>query len=276
MRAKKQKEGDTLRFIREKSVSSGSTYKDVNIFSLTTEQDTWHRKKKRKKLSNPKQVKQDWNYARQYATQLVNKNFGKGDLLLDLTYAEEPETRERAEKNVLNYVNRLKTLFKREKIPFRAFWVTGGGKERKDGKDGLTRFHHHLIISGGVSREKIEDCWNAKNDNRIKCDRVKIRAQDFGLEPRVLYMVKPAHCSDKPNAKRWHTAGIFKKPTEVRNDNKYGTREFEKLVSLIRDGKAREKIERLYKGWELLDAIQQTNPVTGLPWIRLKLKKNTS
>lgn len=269
-----------MRFVREKAVKSGSKYKDVNIYTLTTEQEEWHRKKSRKKLSTPKQVKQDWKHAQQYATQLVNANFGIGDYLVELTYGEEPPTREQAEKDAANYVARLKRLYLKYGIKLKAFWVTGGGHERKDGKEGLTRFHHHLIISGGVPRDLVEDCWNKKNDNRVSCDRVKIKSDDFGLEPRVKYMVKPAHCSDEPNAKRWRTCGVLRKPVEQRNDNRYSEAEAAKLVKAIRENRTTEIrtfVRSHYRGWELVDEPEaKTNEVTGLPEIRLKLIKNTT
>lgn len=286
-----------MRFVREKSVKSAERYKDVNIYLLTTEQDTFSRKRVRKKLSTPKQVKQDWKYAKQYATQLVNANFTNGDYILTLTYDDEPLSREEAERNVENYVARLKTLYRRLGIPFRAFWVTGGGHPKKDG--GVTRFHHHLIISGGADRDWVEAAWNYKDinriplstskkeldflvssrgeGNRVESSRAKIKKTEFGLEPIVKYMVKPAHCSPNPNAKRWHSCGLSKKPVETRSDTRYSEKELHKLVKLIKDGQAQARIEAIYKGWELLEASPHTNEVTGLPYLRIKLrKKNTS
>lgn len=264
-----------MRFVREKSVKSGEKYKDVNLYQLTTEQYDFSRKRTRKKLSTPKQVKQDWNYARQYATQFVNANFGEGDYLVDLTYDEEPPDREQAERNVKNCVARLERLYKKNGLEFKAFWVTGGGRSKKEG--GVTRFHHHLIIKGGLDRDIVEAVWNLRNKNRVKTSRVKIRNEDFGLEPRVLYMVKPAHCSPEPNAKRWHTCGMRRKPIETRNDTRYDSADMHRLIKLIKEGRAQAYIERQYKGWELIEAKDKISDVTGLPYIRIKLrKKNTS
>lgn len=265
-----------MRFIREKAVKSAEEYKEVGIFQLTTEQDTFSRKRTRRKLSTPKQVRQDWKHAKQYAVQLVNANFDERDYLVDLTYFKEPPDREQAEKDVYNYVCRLKRLYKKFGLELKAFWVTGGGKPKKNGEEGLTRFHHHLIISGGIPRELVEDAWNAKNNNRVRCYRVKICCGEFGLEPRVRYMVKPAHCSDEPNAKRWRTAGKLKKPVETRNDNRFDWADYSKLVKAIREGKQQSYIERLYKGWQLLDAKEDINPVTGLSSVSIKLKKKNT
>lgn len=258
-----------MRFVRERTVNSAGKYKDVDLYTLTTEQDTWHRKRKRKKLSEPKQVRLDWKHARQYATQLVNANFGPGDYLVDLTYETEPPDRETAERNVKNYAARLKNLYAKHGKVFKAFWVTGGGHPRANG-EGLTRFHHHMIISGGVSRDMIEDKWTA---GRTKCSRVKIQTGEFGLEPRVVYMVKPAHCSDTPNAKRWHTCGPLKKPIETRNDNRYTAAAMEKLIKAIKEEQANDRIEKLYRGWEVVEVVEKSNPVTGLPQVRIKLQK---
>lgn len=286
-----------MRFVREKAVKSAERYKDVNIYQLTTEQDTFSRKRVRKKLSTPKQVKQDWKYARQYATQLVNANFSEGDYILTLTYDEEPESREDAERDVANFVARVKTLYRRLGLSLRAFWVTGGGHPRKKG-GGVTRFHHHLIISGGADRDWVEAAWNYRDINRLPLDtskkeldylvstrgagnrvessRAKIKKTEFGLEPIVKYMVKPGHCSPKPNAKRWHSCGLSKKPVETRSDTRYSEKELHKLVKLIREGQAQAYIERQYKGWELLEAEEKISSVTGQPYLRLKLRKKNA
>ena len=256
-----------MRYVRERTVTAGK-HKEVKLYSLTTEQSPRHRKQIRKKLSAPKQVRQDWKHAKEYAVQLVNANFGKGDLLLDLTYEEEPSDRVQAERDVLNFVNRVKTLYKKAGLPFKAFWVTGGGHPRKDG-NGLTRFHHHLIIKGGVSREAVEDKWK---NGRIKCNRAKILQGEFGLEPRVRYMVKPSHSAEEKNSKRWHSCGL-KKPVETINDNRYDGADMSRLGKAIREDRAGSIIARNYKGWEAVENIVTVNPVTNLEEITIKLRK---
>ena len=256
-----------LRYVRERVVTAGK-HKEVKLYSLTTEQSPRHRKRIRKKLSTPKQVRQDWKHAREYAVQLVNANFGKGDLLIDLTYEEEPIDREQAERDVLNFVNRVKTLYRKEGLPFKAFWVTGGGNPKENG-EGVTRFHHHLIIKSGVSREAIEDKWK---NGRIKSSRAKILRDEFGLEPRVNYMVKPGHCSKEKNAKRWHSCGL-KKPTETINDNRYDGADMSRIAKAIREERAEGFVSRNYKNWEIVEYALSINPVTNLEEITIKLRK---
>lgn len=257
-----------MRYVRERTVSSGN-YKSVSIYQLTSEDSPRHRKRVRKQLSTPKQVRQDWKHAQRYATQLVNVNFGIGSYLVDLTYEQEPENREQAEKDVLNFVRRLQTLYKKKGAVFRAFWVTGGGRE-KDNGEGVTRFHHHLIISGGVSRDDVEDKWTS---GRVKCSRVKIQQGEFGLEPRVKYMVKPAHCSPEPNAKRWHSRNL-KKPVEIVNDNRYGCADIGRFSRAKNDGTMDKLINRYYRGWEAVGEVDvKPNPVTNLIEVNIKLKR---
>lgn len=263
-----REEGDILRYTRERVVTGGK-FKEVKIYSLTSEESPRHRKKVRKKLSAPKQVKQDWKHAQEYAVQLVNANFGNGDYLLDLTYETEPENRERAEKDVLNFINRLKTLYRKLGVPFRAFWVTGGGHPKKNGEEGLTRYHHHLIISGGVDRDLIEAKWK---EGRVKCSRAKILQKDFGLEGRARYMVKPTHSSGEPNAKRWHACNL-KKPVETINDNRYDGVDANRLGKAINEGRGNPLICRNYQGWEPVDANVNINPVTNLEEIIIKLRR---
>lgn len=256
-----------MRYVRERTVTAGK-HKEVRLYSLTTEDSPRHRKRIRKKLSSPKQVRQDWNHAKAYAVQLVNANFGSGDLLIDLTYETEPTDREQAERDVLNYVNRLKTLYRKAGLPFKAFWVTGGGNPKEKG-EGLTRFHHHLIVKGGIPREAIEDKWR---NGRVKCSRARILRGEFGLEPRVRYMVKPGHCSKEKNAKRWHSCGL-KKPIETINDNRYDGADMNRLGKAIREERAEGVIGRNCKGWEAVEYAVSVNPVTNLEEIIIKLRK---
>lgn len=258
-----------MRFVRERKVKQGSTYLDVDIYSYSTEQMRRLPKAKRRKLTPPKQFAENDKNAKKSFVQLVNTNFGEEDYLLDLTYASTPDP-EFAEAELKRCLARLKYLYKKHDVEFRYIAVTEGGRPKQNG-EGYTRIHHHLFISGGVPRDEVEKCWSM---GRRKCDRVQILDGENGLEARARYVLKAQRRPEDKHAKRWTGSRNLKKPVETRNDNKYTPKKVGKLQEAHTEGKAKELIEKWYKGYVCTDYEIKTNPVTWQPEIYIKLRRD--
>ena len=91
--------------------------------------------------------------SRKQLERIINANFGKGDILLTLTYMQEqqPLDDEAAEKNVRNYLRRVRRERKRLQLDELKYAYT---TEVTHGIQGV-RYHHHLIINGGMSRDEV-------------------------------------------------------------------------------------------------------------------------
>lgn len=146
-------------------------------------------------------------------------------------------TLEEAERNVHNYLDRVKRRMKRVTgQDLKYMLVTEYTPEEDEGKqltlEGMedkqtkaVRIHHHIIINGGLSRDELEMMWSttrinwkkAQSDPEyrksvdylgfVNCDR--LQPNENGIEGLVNYINKR-----KKGCKKWSTSMNLKKPME--------------------------------------------------------------
>ena len=105
--------------------------------------------------------------ARRRLALLMDANFGRNDLHVTLTYRGTPPDYEQARKDVRNYLRAVKRMREKAGLPeMKYIYVIeeeGGDGERR-------RIHVHLMMTGGVSREALEEKWGRGYAN---CDRLQ-------------------------------------------------------------------------------------------------------
>lgn len=259
-------------FIREKKIYCGKNYMEVDIYNYTKIQGGNGRSKK-KKESLPKQKNLNDKNARRKFVQLGEANFGKNDLSIHLTHKEEL-TLEDAEKEVHNYIERIKRRRKKEGVePLKYMLVTAYG-ENEDGN--MVRVHHHILMNKGLDRDVVEDLWRKRkrkgekegrpigyaNADRIQPDTIT------GIAGLLTYLVK-----NPTQKRRWTCSQNLTRPESRTNDFKYSRRRIIKIVQAPFD---KQLWEKLYPGWEIRDTVygyeQTYNDFTG--WsIYIKLRK---
>ena len=225
--------------------------------------------------------------------QIANTNFGADDLHISATYNEKhlPITLEEAEKNVHNYLDRVKRKMKRETgQDLKYMLVTEYTPEDEEGQqltlEGIedkgtkaVRIHHHIIINGGLSRDDLELMWSKTRINWkkakdpeyrknidylgfVNCDR--LQPNENGIEGLVNYINKR-----KKGCKKWSTSMNLKKPKVRKNDSKYSYR---KVCTLAKTPEDKEYWRKAYKGYEPTKIDFQYNDYTG--WsVYLKMRK---
>lgn len=257
--------------VREKKIYCGEKYMEVDIYNHTILGPRPRGRARKKKVSPPKQKNLNDKNAKRYFIQLVNTNFGEGDLHVTVTYAKVPDTVEEAEKEVANYIRRISHRRKREGLPpLKYVLVT----EHNTGKNGEkpTRIHHHIIMNNGLDRDAIEDLWRKprkkgqKEGERIgfaNADRLK--PNDYGLEALSRYLMK------NPNGKkRWSSSQNLQKPEYRTNDHKYTRRQVERIVRDEIDNQHYWK--KKYPEWDITEVKPVYSDITG--WsIYLKLRR---
>ena len=102
---------------------------------------------KRGNKSRPEQKNLNDRRARRYLNNLVNANFGEGDLWCTFTYDDEhlpadPEQADRIFGNFIRRINRRRKKRGQENVKY--ICVT----EYSDDPEKGTRCHHHVIMSG--------------------------------------------------------------------------------------------------------------------------------
>ena len=176
-------------FIREKRIYCGEEYLEVDIVAVTNMPEAG--KGKKGKSSQAQKNLNDKRSKRRFV-QIANTNFGTNDFHISATYNNEhlPMSLEEAEKNVHNYLDRIKRKMKRETgEDLKYMLVTEYTPEEEEGQLTLqgidaddkatkaVRIHHHIIINnGGLDRDDLELMWSTTRINWKKANDPEYRA----------------------------------------------------------------------------------------------------
>lgn len=265
-------------FIREKKIRCGKNYMEVDIYSISENQLERRKGKrsKKEKVSIPSQKKLNDKNARRLFTQLAETNFGKEDYSVTLTYNNEflPDTLEQAEKEVSNYLRRIRRRRKKEVLEDLKYMIVTSSRETRDGKP--VRIHHHILMNGGLDRNVIEDLWSRRKrkgekEGRslgyVNTDRIQPDS-NTGIAALCNYLV-----GNPTQKRRWSSSQNLERPTQRTNDHRYSRK---KVIKLSLFPENLDYWEKLYPGYEITDKLYGFqaiyNDFTG--WsIYLKLRK---
>lgn len=180
-------------------------------------------------------------------TWLIHGNFGKGDYALHLTFAEDhlPETEADAEKCVKNYIRRAKRLYKAAGVEMRYVYVI----EVSDSG----RVHVHMIVSGGISRDALEDAWGMG-----RCNADRLQFNECGVIDLSRYISKSGWAKYR---RRYVTSRNLVKPVEKTNVHQWSRKQ---LAAVDAAGNPHKRFADLYPGYWLAEFPKvETNGVNG-------------
>lgn len=246
---------------------------EIDLFPWMEVEKRYTRKKK-EKVTIPKQKVLNDKRAKRTFGQLVKTNFGEGDLHLTLTYNAKylPEKVEDAEKEVRNYLRRVARLRKKKNLsPLKYIFITEQGVQSK-------RIHHHVIINGGLSRDEVEVLWRRpkrkgqqQGEALGDCNADRLRTDDKGLERLASYLAK-----DPKGRKRWTPSLNLKKPEVSTSDTKTSRRKFMQLVLLPEDAEeVRQHFEKQYPDFAVTEVRKEWNEITCTWAVYVKLHRKT-
>lgn len=181
---------------RERRYVCGQTkqnavYQEIEIYTVGTDQKSRQREKQKVtpvpfRGKNP----EHWDghnakRARKWFIRLLNTNFTEADTHTSLTYSDEflPKTEEEADRDISNFLRRLRTKCKARGLPApEAITVTEHQDADPDTGQKAVRFHHHVILKCQLTRDEIEGCWVRKkkrmgttNADRLQMDKSSLR-----------------------------------------------------------------------------------------------------
>lgn len=204
------------------------------------------RSAKRAKLGGTREAQKAVNARnrRKHISRLVNANFVRGDVVLTLTYAQAPESDDRAHKDLRNYIDRIKRLEKRlvkaGGLPegHSLKWLCVTEITTKDGRP--ARVHHHLVCNI-PDRDALEACWQKgrANARRLQPDK-------FFLTAIGRYISKAP--ADKSRLRR---SANLREPV-VSYAQKKLSRKRAQAIAQDMDCAAPEILRKLYPGCEYL------------------------
>lgn len=150
---------------------------------------------------------------------LAECNFRAGtDYLMTLTYAgDAPEDDRQLDRDLRNYLSRINRARAKEGLP-RARCI--GVKER--GLKG--RLHHHLMISGGLDRDRMEQLWRHGIAN---CQR--IQQAKGGLAGAAKYMSKGFDTKRETGRHRYFYTRNLQLPRITESRHRVSVRQAERI-----------------------------------------------
>jgi hypothetical protein len=269
-------------FVREKKIYCGMNYKEVDIFPYTMEQHKVSQRSKRgkkEKVSAPKQKNLNDKNAQRYLIQLGNTNFDEKDFHVSVTYKKNylPETVEDAEREIANYLQRIRNKRKKEGLPELKYILVTAYSTKKNSEVPV-RIHHHIIMNAGLDRNVIEDLWHKPRRKGQKqgesigfANADRLQTEENGIAQLCTYFKKQAK-----NKRKWSSSKNLEKPYSQNNDSRYTHRQIERLAKAPGD---REYWEKKYPGWTLTNddygATAQYNDLTGWSiYLKLRRKEN--
>ncbi len=270
----------TRTFIREKKIYCGENYLEVDIYSISENQlNKKGTRSKRKKVTVPKQKRLNEKNARRRFTQLAEANFGRGDLSVTLTYSDEflPATLEDAEREVQNYIRRVKRRREKEEVGDLKYILVTSSRTEEDGTP--VRIHHHLLFNKGLDRDTVESLWRKRRRKGEKegrsigyanADRIQ-EDPNSGIARLCSYLM-----GNPTQKRRWTCSQNLERPEERTNDHKYSRRQVGRIATSQVDY---EYWEKQYPGYEITDKLYgyqaEYNDFTGWAlYLKLRRKRN--
>jgi hypothetical protein len=187
---------------------------------------------------------------------LVHTNFNQEDIVLHLTYRDgSVPVPDEAKRKLQNFLNRVKRLRKRLGLePLKYISCTEISKRSG-------RVHHHVIMSGGVDRDMLEQLWGKGYANSKR-----LQFGDDGVTGLAKYMTK-----DKHFYKRWNQSRNLIKPEPIIREITHA-----RAASAIREieyKRGHSYFEKIWPGWELTTADVISNPYNRGDYIRYEMRR---
>lgn len=264
---------------REKIYTCGD-YKDIQLFPVFEKANG--RRKKRYKPTSEMQAKLNQRNAERSLTRLLNANFTENDISVTLTYMNQylPKTFEEAERDVKNFLRRVKRLRGKMKLDeIKYILIPGAG-----------RFHFHIPMSGGIDDKALQNLWPygycniihfVFDENGIE-GHARYVAKQFELDEVDIFSMfdineetgevteKEGKAAARAKGKRRYTCSrnIVRPETEEK-DGRIPAARVEEMATV--DSASRAVFEKLYPGYCLADCKPYYNEENGGYYLEIKM-----
>lgn len=213
-------------------------------------------------------------------------NFGPGDYFITLDYSDRylPATMEDGEKELTNFLRRARDHTKKQGLGEFKYMAVTEATMRKSGKHkGRLHVHHHLLVSGALGRDYMENLWRRpprkgqKEGDRIGYPTTKqLMFDENGIEGLMVYFFGEEKTETQEEIgvvrekgrRRWRGSKNLKEPPPPRiNDTSWSDRQVTKLAQAIKDTETPDPAywEKRFPGYQFSKCAPEYNDVT-LRW----------
>ena len=237
---------------------------ECEIYPVFGRDDEQKARAAKKYITPAKQKRLNDERARRRLIQLADANFTEKDIHLTLTYRNAPDYQQ-CRKDLRNFLLRVKRYREKQGMePLKYIYTIEGKRENVKGA-GVNRIHVHMLMNGGVSRERLEEMWEMGYAN---ADR--LQPTERGLEEIASYIIKEAR--NKDGARKWSASRNLKQPLRRTTDAKCSNRMVKMIAADIRN-EAKEQTEKLYQRYRFVDCkVYYSDQVDGV-YIRILMRR---
>lgn len=197
---------------REKKYICGD-YADVYIYPVYPQiMRPSGRRRSRRGPTKAVQEKLNRRHRNEKLARLMNANFTERDLAITLTYAINPGSDEEAKTDIQKWLRRVRYRFKKHGMTLRYIWTME--------RSGKGRYHFHVVLSGGIDRDELEQLWGHgyANSKRLQFD-------ESGLTALSHYMTKNySEDEDRITYRAYNPSKNLIDPEPTYNDSRVRTR----------------------------------------------------
>ena len=141
---------------------------------------------------------------------IIHANFDKTSIVLHPSYSEAclPATEADFEKDIKNYIRRIKRLYARCGVTFKYVYVMEYSESGRP--------HLHMILSGGVDRDELEKAWGFGT-----CNGDRLQFLETGVVDLAQYITK----GRRAGKHRYVCSRNMVKPVEKVNEHQWSRKQ---------------------------------------------------
>ncbi len=223
---------------REKRYTCGE-YLDVYVYPVYRTQRGRSRKAR---PTSAVQQKLNRRHSQEKLIRLLHANFTPEDIMETLTYMVAPKDEGQVKKDISNYLRRLKYRRNKEQLPpLKYICVIERSK--------TGRYHIHLVVSGGLDRDVMEQLWGKGYANSRR-----LQFSETGITALGQYITK-----EPVFHKRWNASkNLIDPPPEINDSAVRSRKRAERLAQ-----SERELWEQLHPEYGLAEVTTFHSDETG-------------
>ena len=241
---------------------------DAEVFPTFGRNQRGDLRRAKSKITREAQQRANDERSRVHLIQLVEANFTEKDVALGLDYAGEVPTPERVDKDVRNFIARVKRARKKAGLPELKYIYAIGGDEMPAAGYSGKRPHVHMIMNGGIDRDELEKMWR---QGRANCYR--LQPMDEGLGGIAVYFTRQKQ--DRPPKKgvrKWRGSRNLTQPEPRSRDARMPNSRVKRIARDFRN-EAKDVMEKLYPGYKLQDCQVRYSDIVDGVYIRCVLRR---
>ena len=241
---------------------------DAEVFPVFGRNQRGDLRRAKSQVTREVQKRANDERSRLHLIQLVESNFTEKDISLTLSYEGTPPEPARVDKDIRNFIARVKRARAKAGLDELKYIYAIGGDEMPAAGYSGKRPHIHMIMNGGVGRDELEAIWGKGIAN---ADRLQPR--DEGLGGIAVYFTRQKQDRpEKAGVRKWRGSRNLKQPIPKGRDVRMANSRVKRIAHDFRN-EAKEVMEKLYPGYKLQDCQVRYSDIVDGVYIRCVLRR---